>query len=102
MGVLTATKSFYKPWYRDRRFRFSCAKLPAGIETEAKRGWDQWTEWDAEWKKECGKDEVLSGLQSYHNDGKEDRRWKRRCSKLAVSTPKALSFEVAYAADKYR
>ena len=38
------------------------------------------TDWDNEFKKQCGNDAALTRIVSNHNNGKEDRRWTYYCS----------------------
>ena len=38
--------------------------------------------WDAKMEFKCGTNSVVTGMYSQHNNGKEDRRWKVRCSTL--------------------
>merc|ERR1712054_330002 len=61
----------------DRRWKILCSSFHhVNI---AKSGWPHWqTNWDATWSIGCGH-RPLVGLSSYHDNHKEDRRWRVQC-----------------------
>ena len=62
----------------DRLWQWDC-------HTIAKASWDNcyWTDyvnwWDQPFYYQCAANYVLAGVDSYHDNGVEDRRWKFRC-----------------------
>lgn len=39
-----------------------------------------WTAWDGQWNFQCPGNQFLIGITSEHDNGREDRRWRFRCS----------------------
>ena len=76
--AINRMQSIYSTGHRDRRFRFSCVKVAA---TPAKHC--QWyndiNEFDQPLVFTCPSDYYMNGIKSYHNNGKEDRRWSIKC-----------------------
>merc|ERR1711907_303968 len=70
-------KSYHSNHYEDRRWRILCSSFHhVNI---GKSGWPHWqTNWDATWSIGCGH-RPLVGLSSYHDNHKEDRRWRVQC-----------------------
>merc|ERR1711965_1210048 len=69
--------SYHHNGYEDRRWRFMCAGFH-GVGFR-KGGWPGWqTNWDAHFALSCGHNPVV-GFSSYHNNHKEDRRWRQQC-----------------------
>ncbi|KAK3795191.1 hypothetical protein RRG08_056254 [Elysia crispata] len=63
----------------DRRWRFGCANGPGGS-LVGECFWTGYVNgWDAPMNFVCPVNHVISGLQSYHDNGKEDRRFKFKC-----------------------
>merc|ERR1712159_351645 len=70
--------SYHHNGYEDRRWRFMCAGFHGvGFRKGAwPRNWQ--TNWDAHFALSCGHNPVV-GFSSYHNNHKEDRRWRQQC-----------------------
>merc|ERR1712183_444886 len=69
--------SYHHNHYEDRQWRFYCAHFH-GVAFRA-GGWPGWqTNWDAHFVLSCGHNPAI-GFSSYHNNGREDRRWRIRC-----------------------
>merc|ERR1711977_433337 len=69
--------SYHNNGNEDRRWRFYCAHFH-GVGFRA-GGWPGWqTRWDAHFAIGCGHNPAI-GFSSYHDNGKEDRRWRIRC-----------------------
>merc|ERR1712072_457087 len=69
--------SYHHNHYEDRRWRFYCAAFH-GVGFRA-GGWPGWqTSWDAHFNINCGHQPAI-GFSSYHDNRKEDRRWRIRC-----------------------
>jgi len=69
--------SYHHNGYEDRRWRFMCAGFH-GVGFR-KGGWPGWqTNWDAHFALSCGHNPVV-GFSSYHNNHREDRRWRQQC-----------------------
>merc|ERR1719171_487632 len=69
--------SYHHNGYEDRRWRFYCAGFH-GVGFRA-GGWPGWqTSWDAYFAIGCGHNPAI-GFSSYHDNRREDRRWRIRC-----------------------
>merc|ERR1712167_535494 len=69
--------SYHHNHYEDRQWRFYCVHFH-GVAFRA-GGWPGWqTNWDAHFVLSCGHNPAI-GFSSYHNNGREDRRWRIRC-----------------------
>jgi len=97
--VLTGHESEWKAKNKDRRFKFACAKPPAGMEIKQVGDWSKaWTAYDKKWELGCSaEDEVMVGVHSIHDNSHQDRKWKCKCAKLAVRAPQTITFDVEYA-----
>jgi len=74
--------SYHDNRKEDRRWRFYCAGFH-GVGFRA-GGWPNWqTNWDAYFALSCGHNPVI-GFSSYHDNRKEDRRWRIRCGSRYV------------------
>merc|ERR1712054_15998 len=73
-------KSYHSNHYEDRRWKILCSSFHhVNI---GKSGWPHWqTNWDATWSIGCGH-RPLVGLSSYHDNHKEDRRWRVQCGTI--------------------
>merc|ERR1712109_290154 len=68
----------------DRVFKFGCQRLtdnPAWVEAQMDKC--EWTnyvnDFDQLFEFQCVNDHVITGISSYHDNGKEDRRYKFQC-----------------------
>merc|ERR1712054_615780 len=74
-------KSYHSNHYEDRRWNILCSSYH-GVNI-GKSGWPGWqTNWDATWSLSCGHRPMV-GMSSYHNNGKEDRRWRIQCGTVS-------------------
>merc|ERR1711881_509052 len=72
--------SYHSNHYEDRRWRVLCSTFH-GVNI-AKSGWPGWqTNWDATWSLSCGHRPMV-GMSSYHQNGREDRRWRIQCGTM--------------------
>merc|ERR1712046_378023 len=80
--AMTGFISYHHNHYEDRRWRFQCARFHGlGVR---RGGWPGWqTNWDATFHLSCGHRPAV-GFSSYHNNGKEDRRWRMQCGTFFV------------------
>jgi len=80
--VITGLTSYHNNRKEDRRFRIYLAGL-SGV--HCKRSW--WSNyingWDGPMDYQCGGNRAMIGLASWHNNRKEDRRYKVRCCDLS-------------------
>jgi len=67
----------------DRRWKFKCCNV-GSFATMRYGGWTSYrNNWDSQLNYRCSKsNEVIVGVQSYHDNHREDRRWKFRCAEL--------------------
>merc|ERR1711959_263100 len=73
--------SYHSNHYEDRRWRVLCSTFH-GVNI-AKSGWPGWqTNWDATWSLSCGHRPMV-GMSSYHQNGREDRRWRIQCGTMS-------------------
>merc|ERR1712227_1061158 len=69
--------SYHNNGNEDRKWRFYCASFHGvGFRQGAWPGWQ--TSWDAYWNLNCGHNPAI-GWSSYHDNRREDRRWRIRC-----------------------
>ncbi|GFO09206.1 hemagglutinin/amebocyte aggregation factor [Plakobranchus ocellatus] len=79
--VLKSVYSVHSNGAEDRRWRFTCAAAPNGASPSNCYWTDYVNTWDQPISFMCNSDYVISGLQSYHSNGAEDRRFKFKCCK---------------------
>merc|ERR1712093_530092 len=73
--------SYHSNHYEDRRWKVLCSTYH-GVNI-APQGWPGWqTNWDGTWSLSCGHKPMV-GMSSYHDNGREDRRWRIRCGTLS-------------------
>jgi len=71
--------SWHSNRHEDRQWRFTCASFHRmNFQKGAWPGWQ--TRWDAHFALSCGHNPAI-GFSSYHDNRKEDRRWRIRCGK---------------------
>ena len=70
--------SQYDDYTRDRQWQWECRNV-AKISLIG-CGWTYWVnDFDQPFLFRCPANNILTGVQSYHDSGTEDRRWKFRC-----------------------
>jgi len=96
--ILAGHKSVKDKLKKDRHFKFACAKLPPGMHTIRTSLWStNWTAPAAAWQLQCARmDEILVGLDSFYDNATADRKWRRRCARVAPVRPKPITFEIEY------
>jgi len=67
----------------DRRWKFHCR---AGFVTKTCRWSGYVNNWDARMHYICPGNDVIVGAHSYHDNGREDRRWKYKCCEVVAKT----------------
>ena len=73
--------SYHSNSREDRRMKFRCGSLGAGITTGSETTLPQ-TNWDGRWTRECPSDSYMTGFSSHHNNGREDRLFTFKCVKF--------------------
>jgi hypothetical protein len=83
---ITAWSSYHDSGKEDRRYRFRCGKYSNTDSTnENDCVWTPYVnDWDARLDYTCGDGQGLNGVESYHDNHTEDRRFKFRCCRLKV------------------
>jgi len=77
--AMVGLMSYHNNGNEDRRWRFKCAGFHGvGFRRGSWPGWQ--TNWDAQFNINCGHNPVV-GFSSYHNNQKEDRRWRIQCGR---------------------
>ena len=78
-GIYKIQSEFHKS-HRDRRWNFECRKV---VQNNAKVTCTQIQSYVNEFNGpivfSCGDNEYIAGVESYHENSKEDRRWKFTC-----------------------
>merc|ERR1711998_257935 len=75
--VVSGMISYHHNGAEDRRFRIQCAHFQHL--NVRKHGWPGWqTPWDGTFHIGCGHNPAV-GFSSYHDNRKEDRRWRVQC-----------------------
>jgi len=80
--ALSGIKSIHSNREEDRVWKFRCCDLFSNVRTGSSRWTYYLNDFDEDVKFYCGESEVLSGLESYHSNRHEDRRWKAKCVAL--------------------
>jgi hypothetical protein len=81
--VLHGIQSYHDNRREDRRWKFQCCRVSSGVSVQRK-GWTGFlNDFDAQLSYRCPvADQAIIGVHSYHNNHREDRRWKVRCGEL--------------------
>jgi len=81
-GMITGLYSVHDNGREDRRWKFMY-----GSASEVDCYEQRWTDWRNSWdgvlSYTCPTNQVLHGIESYHDNGKEDRRWKFQCCRVS-------------------
>lgn len=81
--AITGFKSHHHNWHEDRMWRIKCCRVRGTHLID--QGWSGYAnDWDRKLDYKCKSDEVVTGVYSYHNNKREDRRWKFRCAKFGA------------------
>ena len=79
-GMITGLVSYHDNYREDRRWRFyhgsTDLRCVQGNWSGYKNSWDGWLSFS------CPDRSVLNGVQSTHDNHREDRRWKFKCCRL--------------------
>lgn len=73
--VLTGVASYHHNYYEDRVWRVRCSQLITGSFKKSCR-WTSYTNWDARWSVRAPKGSFITGMNSYHSNHYEDRRYR--------------------------
>jgi len=82
-GSISRIKSHHHNGKEDRQWDFECNY---DIRTQSSCSWphDFVNGWDAELQYECPKYGYIAGAYSYHDNHREDRRWKYYCCDVGL------------------
>ncbi|XP_011438693.3 hemagglutinin/amebocyte aggregation factor [Magallana gigas] len=84
-SYLTNVESFFNSYYNDRKFSFQCnARLDSPVEVSSCFWTDYVNAMDSPIVFQCGSG-VIHGIESYHQDTYEDRRFKFKCCNLPLT-----------------
>ena len=84
-SALVNVKSRHDNGKEDRSFWFKCKDINNDYRLE-QCGWTGWlNSFDGDLDYECPNNGVIRTLQSYHDNHKQDRRWKFECCRLAYN-----------------
>ncbi|XP_045166148.2 hemagglutinin/amebocyte aggregation factor-like [Mercenaria mercenaria] len=81
---ISQIQSYHVNRYEDRRFRMNCRTLPGNVQYFSTKCYNTGylNEMDKVLDFNCGRNGYINGVQSYHSDHYEDRRWKVRCCEV--------------------
>ena len=99
--ALTSFKSYHDNNKEDRRFQSTCDAFYGITASNAYNRWEtnqcRWTvavnNYDQSFDFECGSNEIMTGVISWHNNDTEDRRFRFKCCRwepVPESNPKSL------------
>jgi len=81
-NMITGFFSVHDNRMEDRRWKFLSGSA-RGVHCQPQR----WTDWKNDWEGvlnfHCPAQQVLYGVESYHDNGKQDRRWKFKCCRVS-------------------
>ncbi|GFO33132.1 hemagglutinin/amebocyte aggregation factor [Plakobranchus ocellatus] len=77
--ILKTVYSVHDNRREDRRWSFSCGQAPGGAAPHDCLWTGYVNGWDAVMNFVCPRDYLITGLQSYHDNRREDRRFKFKC-----------------------
>jgi len=80
----------------DRRWKFACGQLSGG--SLGRCTWGAYTAWDGTWTLGSEGD-VITGIESQHDNHKEDRQYKIKSCKLMDATVKAVHHDIDWRND---
>merc|ERR1712159_579941 len=79
--ALVGLQSYHNNHYEDRRWKFKCASF-RGVSVQHGGLTGYKNNMDQQLYSDCGGNNPIVGLASYHNNGYEDRRWRFRCGSI--------------------
>merc|ERR1712054_153231 len=79
--ALVGLQSYHNNHYEDRRWKFKCASF-RGVSVQHGGLTGYKNNMDQQFYSDCGGNNPIVGLASYHNNGYEDRRWRFRCGSI--------------------
>jgi len=79
-GMITGFASYHDNHREDRRWRFYHGSTALRCDQTAWSGYEN--SWDGKLEFSCPDRAVLNGVYSYHNNHREDRRWKFKCCRF--------------------
>jgi len=82
--VLIGLHSYHDNGREDREWRFECQKLEKTTTVDCVWDTNYRNDWDAYFEETCPEGKIIHGLHSYHDNGREDRRWKFQCCQLSI------------------
>lgn len=78
-GTISSIYSIWRSCKRDRIWSFSCRRIDGAVQSHSNLGLDWNNEWDRPVFQMCDNNGYICGLQSEHDNKKEDRRFKFQC-----------------------
>lgn len=84
----------------DRRFSIGKSKVTQSYMNNSDSYWTGYVnDWDQHSTAMCKSDYVMSGVRSYHDNKKEDRRWNIECKKINTGTGMWAQLSNSWATD---
>ncbi|KAK3790556.1 hypothetical protein RRG08_060603 [Elysia crispata] len=77
--VLTRLYSVHSNRREDRRWDFTCSSPPAGANPTSCYWTGYVNYWDEPLSFQCSSNHIIAGVNSYHSNRREDRRFKFKC-----------------------
>jgi hypothetical protein len=76
----------------DRRMAIRCAEIDGGMKASTEDFKLAETHWDNTWNLDCPTGSYMSGVASYHDNGREDRRFTFKCTKFNNANAAAVGY----------
>jgi len=81
-GAIRRMESHHSNHHEDRKWHFECSY---DVQKAGKCHWTDWVNgWDAQLRYICPNNGYIVGLHSYHDNHREDRRWKIACCEVSA------------------
>lgn len=80
--VFCGVSSYHDNGKEDRRVRFKYCR-PSSATLDSHSSWSGYSNWDASWSYTCSYKYFITDWNSYHDNGKEDRRYRFRCGRYS-------------------
>ncbi|RUS73797.1 hypothetical protein EGW08_018436 [Elysia chlorotica] len=77
--VLYRLKSIHHNRHEDRKWDFSCRPAPGGANPRRCLASNYANDLDRELNFQCNSDHMITGIYSFHNNAREDRRFRFKC-----------------------
>jgi len=86
-GVIVGFNSVHNNKKEDRRWKIKCCQMSAGTQEKKNCAWTSYiNDWDKYMNYNVPLGKAIHGIQSFHNNKKEDRRWQLYLCEFSTCT----------------